>query len=152
MDIDYKEIIMNIRKRTYKYLGDGAGRKVYDLGNGYVVKVAKNRFGISQNATEYRISSNDDNPLFAKVLNASERFRFLIMEKAEKIQDISYVWKYFNIKNNRALYQLKELQDISSKYNIMLVDLGRSVNWGQINEKPVIIDYGYTKMRLGIFR
>jgi len=152
MDVDYKDISANLRKSSYKYLGSGSGRKVYDLGNGYVVKVAKNRFGISQNMTEYKIALNDNNPLFAKVLHASERFRFLIMEKAEKINNISHIWEYFNTKSNRTLYQIKELQDISSKYHIILSDLGRSANWGQINEKPVIIDYGFTRKTFGIFR
>jgi hypothetical protein len=66
------------------------------------------------------------------------------MEKAIKIKDIFYVWKYFNVKNNKELYQVKELQNISSIYGLLLIDLRRPVNWGMLNGRPVIIDYGYT--------
>ncbi|HHX11997.1 MAG TPA: hypothetical protein GX731_04185, partial [Clostridiales bacterium] len=47
--IDFDSIIMNIGKGNYQFIGSGSGRRVYDLGNGYVVKVAKNNRGIAQN-------------------------------------------------------------------------------------------------------
>lgn len=144
-NVDFKQISLNIRRGAYKCIGIGSGRIVFDLGNGYVVKAAKNKRGIAQNEAEYKISLADDSDLFAKIPSASERFRLLIMDKADKIKDISYVWNYFNVRNNRELYQIKKLQDISSRYGLLLIDLGRSVNWGQINGKPVIIDYGFTK-------
>lgn len=145
MNVDFEQIALNIRRRSYKCIGVGSGRIVFDLGNKYVVKVAKNVRGIAQNESEYKIALDDDTQLFAKILHASERFRFLIMEKAEKIKNISYVWNYYNVKNNEELYQLKELQDISRKYNLVLRDFGRTANWGQINGKPIIIDYGFTQ-------
>ena len=40
--IDFETMRLNIRKGYYPYLGAGSGRIVYDLGNGYVVKVSKN--------------------------------------------------------------------------------------------------------------
>lgn len=145
MDVDFKEIARNIVKRVYKYIGAGSGRAVFDLGNEYVVKVAKNIRGIAQNEAEYKISLTSDTHLFAKISHTSEGFRFLIMEKAEKIKHISFVWNYFNVKNNKELFQTKELQDIACKYNLTLRDLGRVTNWGQINGKPIIVDYGFTQ-------
>jgi hypothetical protein len=41
---------------NYKILGEGGGRKVFDIGNGLVKKVAKNQDGINQNLQEIRIS------------------------------------------------------------------------------------------------
>lgn len=144
-DTDFKEIILNIVRRVYKCIGVGSGRLVFDLGNEYVVKVAKNIRGIAQNEAEYKIAVTSDTYLFAKILRASESFRFLIMEKTEKIQSISFVWNYFNVKSNKELFKIKELQDISRKYKLEIRDLGRAKNWGQINGKPIIIDYGFTK-------
>lgn len=138
------QIITNIRRGYYKYIGSGSCRKVYDLDNGYVVKVAKNRAGIAQNKAEYTISRHDYSNLFAKVTQVSNDFKFLIMEKAEKINDISYVWDYFNVSNKRELFNIDELQKIKKDYNLILGDFGKTSSWGTINGRPVIIDYGFT--------
>ena len=131
------QIITNIRRGYYKYIGSGSCRKVYDLDNGYVVKVAKNK-------AEYTISLHDYSNLFARVIQVSNDFKFLIMEKAEKINDISYVWDYFNVSNKRELFNIDELQKIKKDYNLILGDFGKKSSWGTINGRPVIIDYGFT--------
>lgn len=141
----FKQVSLNINRGAYKFIGKGSGRIVYDLGNGQVVKEARNIKGIAQNEVEYRISLVDDSGLFANVAMVSEGYRFLVMDKANSIKDISFVWKYFNVKNNHELYQLQKLKYISSKYNLLLLDFGRAANWGQINGKPIIIDYGFTR-------
>ena len=48
-----------MRQGNYIYIGSGSSRNVFDLGNGYVMKVAKNIAGIAQNKSEYRISLID---------------------------------------------------------------------------------------------
>jgi len=145
MRVDFEQIKSNIRDGAYKSIGSGSGRRVFDLDNGYVVKVAKNRKGIAQNEAEYQISSRSNSVLFAKVLQVSEDYRMLIMQKAEVIKHISEVWEYFNVQNNRALYYVEEIRYISSEYNLLMADLYRPVNWGKINSRPVIIDFGFTK-------
>lgn len=143
--IDFDRIVLNIRKRNYQYIGSGSGRSVFDLGNGYVVKVAKNNKGIAQNKAELQISSEDHTNIFAKTIKVSEDSRLLIMEKAVRIKDFSEVRKYFNVKSNRELFQLEEIQSIFPKHNLLLNDLYRTANWGMINNRPVIIDYGFTQ-------
>ena len=66
------------------------------------------------------------------------------MEKADKINDISYVWDYFNVSNKRELFNIDELQKIKKDYNLILGDFGKKSSWGTINGRPVIIDYGFT--------
>jgi len=141
----FNEIMSNITLGYYRYIGSGSGRQVFDLRNGYVIKVAKNIAGIAQNKVEYKISSNDQSPLFAKVIQASNDFALLIMQKADEIYNISYVWKYFNVTSKRELFNSKELQNIKSSYNLLLNDFGRESSWGIINGRPVIIDYGFTR-------
>lgn len=141
----FRQISINISRGKYRYIGKGSGRIVYDMGNGSVIKAAKNRKGIAQNIEEYRIAQVDDSGLFAKVLTVSDNYRFLIMDKAERIKDISYVWNYFHVRSNIELYQVHEIRNLSEKYNLMIWDFGRSVNWGQINGRPIIIDYGFTR-------
>lgn len=145
MRFDFEQIILNIRKKAYHYIGSGSGRYVFDIGYGYVVKVAKNRKGFAQNKAEYQIASVDHSNIFAKILQVSDDYELLIMEKAEKIRSIADVWDYFHVKSSSEFYQLKELKEISSKYSLILPDLRRPANWGRINGRPVIIDYGFTQ-------
>lgn len=139
------QIISNIKLGNYRYIGSGSSSQVFDLNNGYVVKVAKNKAGIAQNITEYKISSFNDSLLFARVIQVSNDFTFLIMEKANKINDFSYIYRYFNVRNNMDLTNLSELQNIHKKYNLLWGDLLRESSWGIIDGRPVIIDYEYTK-------
>jgi len=141
----FNEIMLNITRGYYRYIGSGSGRQVFDLGNGYVIKVAKNRAGIAQNKSEYKISSNDHSDLFAKVIQASNDHSLLIMQKANKINNILYVFRYFNVTSKRELLNSKELQNIKSNYNLVLSDFDRTSSWGMINGRPVIIDYGFTR-------
>jgi len=145
MIIMFNQIMQNIRRGYYRYIGAGSSRQVFDLRNGYVIKVAINRAGISQNQSEYRISWDDKSDLFAKVIRASTDFRFLIMEKADKIYNISEVWDYFNVKSKSELFNLEELKNILEENNLLVGDLDRESNWGIIKGKPVIIDYGFTR-------
>lgn len=145
MEVDFDEIILNINRGNYHYIGSGSGRRVFDLDNGYVIKYAKNFKGIAQNKVEYQISSTESSELFAKITQISDDFRMVIMEKADRITNISVVWKYFNVENNLELFHLKELEEIAAKYNLLFVDLRRPINWGIVKDRPVIIDYGFTR-------
>lgn len=144
MEVSFRQIAQKIRWRRYKFLGAGSGRAVFDLGDGTVVKVARNIRGIAQNRAEYEIALTADNDLFAKVLHISKSYTFLIMEKAERIKDISEVWEYFGVSSNEELKANEKLKEISAKYGLLLWEFGRSVNWGEANGRPVIIDYGFT--------
>lgn len=141
----FDQIMFNIKRGCYRYIGSGSGREVFDLGNGYVIKAAKNIAGIAQNKCEYIISSNDNSNLFAKVIQVSNDFTLLIMQKADKIYDISHVWEYFNVTSERELLESKELQNIKRRYNLVLEDFDRESSWGMINGRLVIIDYGFTR-------
>ena len=145
MVIAFDQIVFNIKRGYYRYIGSGSGREVYDLENGYVIKVARNKAGISQNKAEYKISSNDKSNLFAKFVQASNDFILLVMQKADKVNNILYVWNYFDAKSKRELFNSKQLQDIKRNYNLLLGDLARKSSWGIINGRPVIIDYGFTR-------
>lgn len=140
----FNQIMFNIQQGYYRYIGSGSSRIVFDLGNRYVIKVAKNKAGIAQNKSEYNISRYVDSGLFAKVLKVSNDYNFLIMEKADKIWSMSEVWKHFNVGGKNGLFHLKEIQDVNNKFDLMLADLNRKSSWGIINGKPVIIDYGFT--------
>lgn len=144
IDIDLDMITLNIRKGNYKRIGSGSGRRVYDLENGYVIKVAKNRKGIAQNEVEYQVTLADRTHLFAKVTHVSEDYMLLIMEKAECVNNFYDIWSYFDVRSNRELFRMEEFQYIFHQYNLLPVDFRKLANWGIINNRPVIIDYGFT--------
>ena len=141
----FDHIIFNLAQGYYRYIGSGSSRRVFDLGNGYVIKVAKNKAGVAQNKCEYRISINDTSNLFAKVAQVSDDYTLLIMEKAIKVKNISNIWNYFNVSGKNEFINLKRIQEMRRNYNLLLGDLARESNWGIINGKPVIIDYGFTR-------
>jgi len=143
--MDINRIIFSITRGYCRYIGSGSCREVFDLGNGYVVKIAKNAAGIAQNKAEYYISRCDNSNMFAKVIDVSKNFEFLIMERADKVYNITEIWRYFDVKSKKEMFALKQIKSISQNYNLLLSDLNRQSSWGVINGRPVIIDYGFTR-------
>ncbi|MDD3173009.1 MAG: hypothetical protein PHF63_05025 [Herbinix sp.] len=145
MRIDFEYIKNNIEKRNYNFIGSGSGRHVYDLGNGYVVKMAKNKRGLLQNKAEHEIASTNNSRIFARIVAVSKDYHFLIMEKAEKLRSATEILLYYKVDSFRELFRLNDFKDFTEKYNLVLVDLRRLNSWGMIKGKPVIIDYGFTR-------
>ncbi|MDV4152152.1 hypothetical protein R0131_15095 [Clostridium sp. AL.422] len=137
--------MLNMGLGNYIYIGTGSSRNVFDLGNGYVMKVAKNRAGIAQNMNEYRISSIDSSNLFAEVIRVSRGFDILVMRKAYRIKKFSEILAYYKVRSAEELFSLNEFQNIQYEYNLLPCDLRRVSSWGIINGRPTIIDYGFTR-------
>lgn len=145
MYIDIYSILYGIENEWYRYIGEGSARKVYDLDNGFVIKIARNIKGIAQNEAEFLISNNNDNSLLAKVYFISDDYRYLIMKKASNIKSERELLDYFKIKNKRELSKNKFIKEIHDRYNLVWADLYKFTSWGKIKNKLVLIDYGYTK-------
>jgi hypothetical protein len=145
MGIDFDIIKNNIKKNSYRMIGKGSGRVVFDLENGYVVKAARNYKGIAQNKTEFRIASTNHSGFLAKIIAISDDYQFLIMVKAERIHSIEQVWKHLNVRSNRELFGIKELNELVVKNDLLIADLYRPYSWGMVDGKPVIVDYGFTR-------
>lgn len=145
MFINFNDIMYGIRNGRYFYIGSGSSRRVYDLENGCVVKIAKNKAGIEQNRAEYYIWSEDFSGIFAEVIDVSNDYRMLIMRKAKKIKDMRIVWNYFNAEDKQEFYNSMHMQRLKNKYNLLLGDFEKTSSWGIIDGRPVIIDYGFTR-------
>lgn len=143
--IDWHKLSTNLKKHHYKRLGKGSGRVVYDLEDGTVVKVAKNMRGMAQNKVESNIYKIHPAPIFAQIINVSDNHKYLIMVKAEKVRSIKQVWRYFHVHSVRQFSKLEEISEICHKHDLLLGDLCTAHNWGFIDEKPVIVDYGFTE-------
>lgn len=144
MDDNYQEIINKIRYGHYKLLGSGSCRYVFDMNNGYVVKVAKDIRGTDQNKNEHTIYSNHKSGFFAEVTYISEDNRLLIMTKAKKIKNMKTVCRYYKVKSIKSLLRVNNFIDDINNNNISFGDLVRVSSWGMVNNIPVMIDYGLT--------
>jgi len=137
--------MLNMRQWNCIYIGSGSSRNVFDLGNGYVMKVAKNIAGIAQNKNEYIISSMDSSELFADVISVSNGFGILVMRKAYKIRNFRDILDYYEVRSEEELFSLSKFQNIQHQYNLLISDLSRVSSWGIIDGRPTIIDYGFTR-------
>lgn len=145
MQQEFEAIYKKLKKGELKFIGNGSCRRVFDLGNGYVIKVAKDIRGVFQNKAEYSIFHNCKSDFFAELLSISDDGRSLIMAKAQKIRHIKSVYDYYKVKGNNNLLRQNYLSEDIKNNNIGRGDLRRAANWGLINGRPVIIDYGLTK-------
>ena len=144
MSVNFEKINQEIRQGKYRFLGSGSGRYVYDLDNGYVVKEARNRKGLAQNEAECRIYHHSHSDLLARIYDVSDKYAYVIMEKADKINSMTDVWKYYNVRNGHEFFHTNQFRDLYYTYNLLPNDLYRRTSWGIVNGKPLIIDYGYT--------
>lgn len=149
MSPDFDLIRSGVRSGSFRYLGYGAGRRVYDMGNGYVVKVARNPFGFRQNRSEYRLSLQHQGDLLAKVAGASVGYQLLVMQAATTMRDLQPVLDYYHVAMKRDLAAVPELVGLVNKHHLLMKEFLAARNWGLINNRPVIIDYGFVRRRRG---
>lgn len=145
MQQEYEAIYKKLTKGELKFIGNGSCRRVFDLGNGNVIKVAKDIRGVFQNKAEYSIFHNCKSDFFAELKSISNDGRFLIMAKAKKIRHIRNVYDYYKVNGSNNLLRQNYLSEDIKNNSISRGDLRRAANWGIVNGRPVIIDYGLTK-------
>lgn len=145
MYIDIEYILYGIKSGMYRYIGAGSARKVYDLNNGFVMKIARNIRGIAQNEAEFLIFNDEYSPLLAKVYFVSDDYKYLIMRKADPIKNEKEFLNCFNIKEKKEIRNNEMIKEIHDKYNLIWADLYKFTSWGRLNNRCVLIDYGYTK-------
>lgn len=144
VDFDLDKIQSKLRQHAYEQVGSGSGRNVYDIGGGFVAKVARNQRGIAQNEAEYRISLSDSSGLFASIITATPDLRVTIMAKAEPLEHFCAVLRYFRVRDKRELYKIPLIYSALRRHRLVFPDLCRVQNWGVVNGRPVIVDYGFT--------
>ena len=145
-----------------KIIGWGSSRKVYDDGSNIVMKKAYESIGIFQNENEAMLSKQSDvNEILNVVIDYADDFTWIKTKKAVLVSDdditnyIKYFWdleRYFNygfledehrmyLDNNEFVQKLKILID---KYKLNYMDLTNYKNYGLINNKLKLIDFGLT--------
>lgn len=144
MDYNYQDIINKIKNGEYRLIGFGSCRRVFNMNNGYVVKLAKDIRGVEQNKTEYGIYKNSKSLFFAEIPYISEDNRLLVMARAKRIRKMRTVYFYYKVNNINSLLKVNNLYEDLKNNDLGTGDLRRASSWGFINGAPVIIDYGLT--------
>ncbi|MCK1983603.1 MULTISPECIES: hypothetical protein [Peribacillus] len=136
------QIVSTARKTLkfkYKMIGHGLNRIVYDLNNGYILKIALSEVGLLSNENEAYIYDNCNEKVKKYICPVKEHGTgWIIMKKVDtKVP--------FTIKEYTKLIKL-ELKLL--KYGIIPIDL-RLDNVGyNENDEMVVIDYGLFTMDL----
>ena len=144
MQQGYNRIMNELKQGKYKKLGAGSGRFVYDIGNGLVVKYGRNQKGLAQNQQEHEIFHVRRDPILAAVVDLSADNRFLVMEKADTYCKTIYLCRYFQVSNMGELIKIPEIKRVVYEYQLEASDLTKLSSWGEVRQRPVLIDYGFT--------
>lgn len=127
-------IAMKSLKLNYHIIGNGLTRIVYDLGNGYVLKVATTDYGIQCNKTEYEIY-NKCSPIIRAILCPVIQYGYswIIMKKlARKTPEIPAIM-ILRLKNKFLTHGIipKDLKRtnlaLSNRGTITVIDYGNFV-------------------------
>jgi hypothetical protein len=84
--------------RGKKFIGSGATRVVYDLGGGYVLKIAKSKKGILCNKMEVNLyRSSSLKPIkkhLAEIIDYDAKYRWITMKKYDRKFTDSTIYRY----------------------------------------------------------
>lgn len=158
------ENLNNWLLENYYMVGFGTSRDVFALDDTYVLKVATTKVGLSQNAVEYHVSSRYPDLPVAHVAYAAQNDLFLIVDRARQLVPehfeetygmsfeafadmIEEMYQGGSIYRRQKIYrqltpQLRTLLAALQRRKISIYDLDRKEQWGDVNDTPVIVDYG----------
>ena len=119
MELNLKMIHTKIQNNEYINIGNGSGRSVYDIGEGYVAKFARNIRGIAQNYTEYEIFMRSYTYILAEVYKISADNYILIMQKAKPLEDINVLFDHFDVKSKEELANVDIVKYLVYKYKLL---------------------------------
>ena len=150
-------------------IGTGTGRKVYDIGQGKVLKLALNRKGVAQNSVESDKAMHDwHSALLPKIYDADKDDKWLICAFAAtaKVRDFT---RLLGINMDTLFYyieykidthpttkllgesgigacdlssRVQELIDLIINFDLMYRDITRKNAWGIIGDRLVLRDFG----------
>ncbi|WP_051404990.1 hypothetical protein [Bacillus cihuensis] len=133
------DIAINTLKFKYKVIGQGYNRIVYDLNNGYILKIALSDVGLIGSANEAYIYNNCNKEVQKYICPVKEFGTGWIIMKKMEIDIPKAIMEYT---------KLIELKLIFLSYGIIPIDLRlANVAFSKDNEM-VVIDYGLFTMDL----
>lgn len=162
-------------KSKLKKIGEGSSRIVFDLDDGYVLKLAKNTKGFEQNMQDgdwgkHRMYPNLLPEL--KDVDSSDDVAWVVIKKAEKITEkqfealtkinfktfskaLNEKYLYLNgkVKKMTDEYEkliddsefLQDVIDMMMSFDMLPGDMTRISSWGKVGNNAVLVDSGLTQ-------
>jgi hypothetical protein len=140
-----------VKWKQLHFIGEGVRRKVYDLGNGYVLKQAKSVSGIKSNKREismYRRSPRRLKRYLGQIRGFGPGYRWLVMKKYGRVipASLRYQSRLHRLRRRflrNGILPYEMISRVTRKpnaQNLRLNDSGR----------VIVIDYGnFVKKRKG---
>lgn len=133
-------------KKKFHFLGEGIARKVFELDDKFVIKVAKNEDGYHQNFVERYIYASCTPELkryLCPIIYSDDRI--IIMAKAQPYNKIIGKHDFVDPRKFRSEKNVVEdLKKLIAQYHLFEEDIFAARSWGLINNKFYLIDFGCT--------
>jgi hypothetical protein len=130
---------------NFIYIGEGISRATYAISDDFVAKFATCMDGIDQCKLEYTIYKNCGKSIRKHLCPVVwYRSGMIVMRRAKPLTEITEIT---TIDINRMGFDeksMKELKYTIKKYNLLYEDILATSSWGELDKRPVLIDYGCT--------
>lgn len=160
--------MMEYAENRLKSLGEGSSRRVFLLSSRFVLKIAKDDFGISQNEEEAKASRDPKvNHVLAKVQSSDAKNMWLVSELVRPVKDDAEAMSILSSSEKTDLtfsqtlrrafrgqfegVSSKNIQDFMRTVHTLVKgghdegDIFALDHWGKTNDgRLVLLDYGYT--------
>ena len=163
---DNIHVMLEYAKKFLGILGTGSSRQAFTLSSKYVLKIALNDKGLSQNEAELDVFTNPTSKkVVAKIFGTDPEYRWLISEGVKPLSDESEFenltgvpWKAFDVEVLASYIKgVKKLEKntpdffkaviITAQNNsLMPGDLAEISHWGKTADgRCVLLDSGFTR-------
>jgi hypothetical protein len=144
-----------------KKIGKGSARYVYDLKNGYVLKLARNNKGIAQNFVESnkKLQKKYEN-IIAKIIDSDKDNKWVVQEKVIPLSNFSFDKGFelfekivkvslnnyqsevrFGFLDNKNPF-VNQVKALMKEYKLDKFDVSDEKSLGILKDKIVLFDYG----------
>lgn len=131
-------------ENNFELICDGISRAVYAINDNYIAKFAKCLDGGEQCRLEYRIYSHADRHLRKHLCPVVwYRSGLIIMLKAVPLTSVTNIPVVDIERMGLDRDAMKELRHVIKKYNLHYDDIKSTSSWGLIDNRPVLVEYGY---------
>lgn len=141
----------------FSRVGQGSGRRVFALNDGFVLKVARNKKGIAQNRLEWQVCQDGEPREFlAQVVAAHPAGHWIIQERVSPL-DLDQFEDWLRHDAGNFFFCLRfgshtwknafflKLTRFIERFDMDPFDISEESSWGMRNGKPVICDFGLNK-------
>lgn len=166
MDVEpyhYSQALIKWAKKNYPFIGEGSSRITFKLDESHALKIALNPAGVVQNKVESHIAQHLHDLPITQVHYLGKKAYYMIVDFAHELDFDDFEKVYgipfekleeltTNLRDTVSVQRTKFFRELTpitqkllvslQKHHLKLYDIFREDQWGDLNSKPVLIDYG----------